>query len=125
MKSIRNLMLAVGAALGLSVLSMPASALQITLPPDNATLEPSTMPGYQKALQSCTACHTAQYMQTQPASSQAWWTAEVHKMKKAYGAPIPEEDMDAIAQYMYKIYGSGEGAERANAPASPGAARKR
>ncbi|HEX7388383.1 MAG TPA: cytochrome c [Castellaniella sp.] len=121
MSTLHRFILMAGAAFCLSAAALPASALQITLPPDTATLEPSTLPGYQKALQNCTACHTAAYMQTQPASSQAWWTAEVHKMKKAYGAPIPEADMDAIAEYMYKIYGSGDGASRAYGAAHPAA----
>jgi mono/diheme cytochrome c family protein len=102
----------------LAALSAPANALKITLPPDDAALEASTLPGYQKALQNCTACHSAQYMQTQPASSQAWWLAEVQKMKKVYDAPVPDADIQAIAEYMYAIYGSGTMADKVNAPAS-------
>lgn len=112
----RNLSTLVGAAALLAGLCTSASALEIALPPETAALKPSTLPGYQKALQSCTACHSAQYMQTQPASSHAWWTAEVHKMKDVYGAPIAEADMDAIAAYMFAAYGSGKGADEANAP---------
>jgi len=116
MQTTWNLAAGMGAAALLAALSAPAVALQITLPPDDAALEVSTMPGYQKALQNCTACHSAQYMQTQPASSQAWWSAEVQKMKKVYGAPISDADMEAIAAYMYAIYGSGQMADKVNAP---------
>ncbi|HEU0229906.1 MAG TPA: c-type cytochrome [Burkholderiaceae bacterium] len=112
----RNLTTLAGTAALLAGLCTSASALEITLPPETATLKPSTLPGYQKALQNCTACHSAQYMQTQPASSHAWWTAEVHKMKNAYGAPIAEADMNAIADYMFAVYGPGKGADEANAP---------
>lgn len=126
MQRIWNSAAGVGAAVFLAVLPAPSSAVKITLPPDGAELEASTLPGYQKALQNCTACHSAQYMQTQPASSQAWWSAEVVKMQKAYGAPIPEADMQAIAEYMYKIYGSGQMADKVNAPvAGMGAADKK
>lgn len=93
-----------------------AGALEITLPQETATFEPSTLPGYQKVLQNCTACHSAQYMQTQPASSEPWWQAEVRKMKHTYGAPIPDADMDAMAAYLFSVYGPGHGADKANAP---------
>jgi mono/diheme cytochrome c family protein len=112
-----NIAVGMAAAALFASVSAPAVALQITLPPDDAALEVSTLPGYQKALQNCTACHAAQYMQTQPAASQAWWTAEVLKMKKVYGAPVPEADMQAIAEYMYSVYGSGQMANKVNAPA--------
>ena len=124
MKHISHFILATGLALGLAALSAPASALQISLPPDGASLEVSTLPGYQKAQQNCTACHAAQYMQTQPASSQAWWEAEVKKMKNVYGAPVPEADMKDIAEYMYSVYGSGEGADKANAASAKQAAKQ-
>lgn len=98
-----------------------ASALDIKLPPETATFKPSTMPGYQKVLQNCTACHSAQYMQTQPASSLAWWQGEVRKMKNTYGAQIPDEDMDVMADYLFWAYGSGKGSDQANAPAASSA----
>jgi len=122
MRTTWNLAFSMGAVALLAALSAPASALQITLPPDDASLEVSNLPGYQKAMQNCTACHSAQYMQTQPASSQAWWTAEVHKMKNVYKAPIPDADIDAIAEYMYKVYGSGQMADKVNAPGARSAA---
>jgi sulfite dehydrogenase len=102
-----------------------AQALEIKLPPETATFKPSTMPGYQKVLQNCTACHSAQYMQTQPALSQTWWQGEVRKMKATYGAQIPDADMDVMAAYLFATYGSGKGADEANshaAAASPASA---
>ena len=39
----------------------------------------------------------------------AGWTASVNKMINAFGAPIPKEDVDAIASYLAQNYGkSGE-----------------
>lgn len=92
-----------------------AQALDITLPQETATFEQSTLPGYQKVLQNCTACHSAQYIQTQPASSKAWWQGEVRKMKQTYGASIPDADMNVMAEYLYTVYGSGHGSDKANA----------
>lgn len=124
MRTKRNLTAAAGLAALLAGLCLPASALEITLPPETATLKPSTLPGYQKALQNCVTCHSAQYMQTQPASSHEWWSAEVRKMKQVYGAPIPDADMDAIAEYMFATYGSGRGSDEANARKPAGTAAK-
>lgn len=33
------------------------------------------------------------------------WTAEVHKMVKAYGAPITAEDQAVVIAYLVKQYG--------------------
>lgn len=102
-----------------------AQALEIALPPETAALKPSTLPGYQLALRNCTACHSAQYMQTQPPLSHEWWEGEVKKMKKVYGALIPDADMSAIADYMSATYGSGKGADEANAKGVAAAGAKK
>jgi mono/diheme cytochrome c family protein len=95
---------------------LPAQALDIQLPPETATFKPSTMPGYVLVLRNCMACHSAQYVQTQPASSHAWWEGEVKKMKSAYGAQFPDADMPAMVDYLSATYGSGKGSDEANAP---------
>jgi hypothetical protein len=35
----------------------------------------------------------------------AGWTAVVNKMINAFGAPIPKDDVDAIARYLEVNYG--------------------
>jgi hypothetical protein len=35
----------------------------------------------------------------------AGWTATTNKMINAFGAPIPKEDVDAIASYLAQNYG--------------------
>ena len=35
----------------------------------------------------------------------AGWTAVVNKMIKAFGAPIPNDDVDGIARYLTEQYG--------------------
>ena len=37
---------------------------------------------------------------TQPHMTQSAWEAEVNKMRTAYKAPIPEEQVQAIASYL-------------------------
>jgi hypothetical protein len=44
----------------------------------------------------------------QPIFSKAQWTASVAKMIKVFGAPIPQEDADMIADYLSTAYGSGK-----------------
>lgn len=56
----------------------------------------------------CAACHSAEYITTQPrglANPRAFWTAEVTKMQKAYGAPVADADVPAIVDYLVQAYG--------------------
>ena len=41
-----------------------------------------------------------------PFLNAAGWNAEVTKMIKAMGAPIPDDDAKAIADYLAKNYGT-------------------
>lgn len=82
-------------------------ALEIEMPLETAVYRPSQLPGYQLVQKNCIACHSAQYVLTQPPSStRQYWTETVHKMQKAYGAPIPQEDMPAMIDYLVKVYGN-------------------
>ncbi len=62
-------------------------------------------PGKDKAMQ-CMACHSVDYI---PMNSRfldkAGWTAEVNKMINAFGAPIPKQDVEPIANYLAQNYG--------------------
>jgi sulfite dehydrogenase len=82
-------------------------AADITLPPETAAYKPSSLPGYQRTLANCLACHSAQYAQMQPpASPRTYWEATVRKMKKPFGAPLAEEDIPIIVDYLVKTYGN-------------------
>ena len=55
----------------------------------------------------CGACHSADYVQTQPqgpAFKKVFWEAEVTKMIKVYGAPIDEKDVPKIVEYLTATY---------------------
>ncbi len=56
----------------------------------------------------CGICHGVEYIPMQPKLSRAAWGAEVTKMIKAFGAPIPEEDADKIVNYLATAYGTGK-----------------
>ncbi len=89
-----------------SVLATGAScALEITLPQETATLRPSSLPGAANAAQ-CLMCHSADYMSSQPPMGKAFWEAEVNKMIKTYGAPIPADQIPAITEYLNSVYGA-------------------
>lgn len=82
-------------------------ALEIEMPPETAVYRPSNLPGYQLVQKNCIACHSAQYVLTQPPSStRHYWTETVHKMQKTFGAPIPKKDMPAMIDYLVKVYGN-------------------
>ena len=84
-----------------------ALALDISLPVETAAYKPSTLPGYALAQQHCMTCHSAQYVLTQPPMSpRAYWDATVKKMKKPFGAQIPDQDVPAIVDYLVKTYGA-------------------
>jgi len=52
----------------------------------------------------CNTCHTPRYILMQPPLPAAVWDAEVHKMIKTLGAPIPEADAQKIIQYLQTHY---------------------
>jgi mono/diheme cytochrome c family protein len=84
-----------------------AGAKSIDLPPDGVQLKPSALPGYAKAQASCVVCHSAEYLQYQPATApRPYWDAMVKRMKTVFKAPIDEADMPAIVDYLAKTYGN-------------------
>ncbi|CAG2154311.1 hypothetical protein LMG31506_05053 [Cupriavidus yeoncheonensis] len=118
-------------AAALAAFALPAMALEVTLPAEAAAYRPSDLPGYRLVQQNCMTCHSAQYVETQPqTSSRAYWDATVKKMKKPFGAPLRDEDMPAIVDYLVKTYGAERGsatpvaaAPAAATPAASGAPR--
>jgi sulfite dehydrogenase (cytochrome) subunit B len=84
-----------------------AGAKSIDLPPDGVQLKPSTLPGYAKAQANCIVCHSAEYMLYQPATApRAYWDAMVKRMKVVFKAPINDDDMPEIVDYLAKTYGN-------------------
>ena len=56
--------------------------------------------------QNCAACHSLDYIQMNSRFlDKAGWTASINKMINAFGAPIPKEDVDTIANYLAQNYG--------------------
>ncbi len=89
-----------------------AIAIALTLLSGSARAEEQVIklkqaPGVDKVEGNCAACHTLAYI---PMNSvylnAAGWDAEVTKMRKAFGAPIDDEDAKVIADYLKKNYGT-------------------
>lgn len=84
-----------------------SSAKEIALPPETILLKQSDLPGYALASGYCVLCHSADYVHYQPpAKPRSFWLAEVTKMQKKYGAPVPDAQVDLIVDYLTSIYGS-------------------
>ncbi len=81
-----------------------AAPERYVLPPETAKLKAG--PGMDLANLHCLTCHSADYISTQPRLSRTAWRASVQKMKDKYGAPIPTDKMDALAEYLAKNYGA-------------------
>jgi hypothetical protein len=84
--------------------AFPAASVKIELPPESTSLKPAA--GSDLATRQCATCHSADYVAIQPPGRPlAFWKAEVEKMKKVYGAPIPDDQVEPIAQYLTRAYG--------------------
>ena len=93
------------AALAFAAVPAVASPISYTLPKETATLKPG--PGVEVVQNNCTACHSADYVNTQPREAKdrrGFWQAEVTKMIKVYGAPIEEADVAKIVDYLATTY---------------------
>jgi len=74
-------------------------------PAETAALSPG--PNVEVAEKFCGACHSYEYITTQPRGSsfgQDFWRAEVNKMIKVFGAPIKDTDAKSIVDYLSDAY---------------------
>ena len=90
-----------GAALFLSIFAGSASggeaSIQLAVDPQAALVRLR-----------CSTCHSLDYLvMNSPFLIRAAWEAEVRKMVKVMGAPIPEKDVAPIVDYLARYYGPG------------------
>ena len=52
----------------------------------------------------CNTCHSPRYILMQPPLSHDQWAAEVTKMVKTFGMPIPDSDQTIIINYLSAHY---------------------
>jgi mono/diheme cytochrome c family protein len=98
-------LLAFAAVAGLAPGSASAAPVSYTLPEETAAFKPG--PNLELVQNNCSACHSADYIKTQPRGpnfKKDFWQAEVTKMIKVYGAPIDDADATKIVDYLAATY---------------------
>jgi hypothetical protein len=101
----RQLLPALAAIVALGAAAAFAAPVNYTLSEETAAFKPG--PNVDVAQNNCTACHSADYIRTQPRGEKFkrdFWQAEVTKMIKVYGAPIDEKDAATIVDYLAATY---------------------
>jgi hypothetical protein len=101
----RQLVPALVVIAGLFAAAALAAPVNYTLPEETAAFKPG--PNLELVQNNCTACHSADYVKTQPRGEKFkkdFWQAEVTKMIKVYGAPIDENDVGKIVDYLAATY---------------------
>lgn len=89
----------------LSIGATMAAPVNYTLPEETAAFKPG--PNLDVVQNNCTACHSADYIKTQPQGEKFkkdFWQAEVTKMIKVYGASINDADVGKIVDYLAATY---------------------
>jgi mono/diheme cytochrome c family protein len=90
---------------GPALVTAAAAPVSYTLPEETAAFKPAANADVVK--NNCTACHSSDYVQTQPRGpkfAKDFWQAEVTKMIKVYGAPIDDADVGKIVDYLTANY---------------------
>jgi mono/diheme cytochrome c family protein len=77
--------------------------VEVKLPVSEAVFPPGN--GADIANGQCLVCHSAGMVLRQPPLSQDEWAGEINKMRSAYGAPIPADQIEALARYLHGING--------------------
>ena len=66
----------------------------------------------------CLICHSAGMVLRQPERTEGQWKATIDKMRTAYGAPLPAEQVDALAMYLVRVVGHADGADAGEKPST-------
>jgi mono/diheme cytochrome c family protein len=69
---------------------------QISFPPGNGSVIANAY---------CLICHSAGMVLRQPPLTQDEWTGEINKMRNSFGAPLPADQVEALAKYLRSING--------------------
>ncbi|WP_298294141.1 cytochrome c [Thiomonas sp.] len=96
--------------IGLAIIPMgSASALTLKTQtvelPTSTRVFPGDSAGAKAANTYCLMCHSAGMVMNQPDLPKATWLVEVNKMKNAFKAPIPDDQVSVIADYLDSIKG--------------------
>lgn len=81
----------------------PWASIRVELPVSDQPFPPGI--GRDIASSQCLICHSAAMVLTQPPLKKDEWRAEIIKMRTVYGAPVPEDQVDALSEYLKNING--------------------
>ena len=99
------ILLALATVASMNLVSADAAPVSYKLPEETSAFKPG--PNVEVVKNNCTACHSADYVATQPRGEKFrkdFWQAEVTKMIKVYGAPIEDADIGKIVEYLTATY---------------------
>jgi len=77
--------------------------MSVSLPPGDGQFP--TGKGSEIANAQCVMCHSTGMVLRQPPLTVEEWKTEVMKMRNAFGAPIPLDQVEALTQYLRSING--------------------
>ena len=89
--------------------SVDSAPLKIALPTEVFVLKEGS--GRDVVMANCLMCHSTEYFTSQPPLARAGWQAVVEKMKAKFGAPLPDDQVQAVVDYLTTHYGPEQPAE--------------
>jgi cytochrome c551/c552 len=93
-----------GAVLAFAAFIAHAADVSIQLPAEVNAFKQDV--GAEFANGQCLICHSVEYVTTQPPMPRDFWKSEVQKMQQKYGAAVPEEQVQPLADYLARNYGA-------------------
>ena len=94
-----------------------AAPVEIQFPPEVNAFKQDV--GAELANAQCLICHSVEYISLQPPKTRPFWKSSVQKMQQKYGAAIPDEQVEPLADYLTRNYGVST-----NGPIPTGVARQ-
>jgi len=81
-----------------------AAPVEIRLPEEVAAFKQDV--GAEIANAQCLVCHSVEYVTIQPPLPRSFWKGSIQKMQQKYGAAIPEQQVEPLADYLTRNYGA-------------------
>ena len=94
------------AVCALLISTLHGDLVKIELPPEKGAFK--TGRGVELAQANCLICHSVEYVTSQPQFDRKFWEASVKKMREKYGAPITDEAVAALVDYLVATYGTAD-----------------
>jgi len=89
------------------------AAHSIVLPTIQTELPPGPKAGRETVSTVCVFCHSTRYILNQPPFPRQTWVNEVQKMRTTFGAPIADQQLPQIVDYLMSIRGVDEATTKA------------